>query len=379
MHTLFLNYHYDEDLTTVASLLERYHSSKDWCEAVAKQGGEISYFQRFRYTDHQTINGVDYYFINDNLPPRLSWYRNPKTFHKEIIKLKPDVIHYNGQIFHLKYLRPLLPKETAVVWQYHGNGKWTQPFFKQIVYSLAFSQLDGFMFSSIEQVEEWRKASLIQPQQSAFEIIAASTLFSTISRGQLQGAVKLQGSEIFLWLGRLNVNKDPLTVLRGFARSLNFLKDPHLYMIYSETGLVEDVRRAIISHGLSDRVHLVGKVTHDELPKYYSGADYFVLGSHHEGTGFALIEAIGCGSIPIVTDIPSFRKITGNGTIGYLWSAGDPDSFSSAIQRAQSKIILRDFVTSYFKENLSYEHLGGEALSIYQQVWQKRQSLLRTV
>ncbi len=51
---------------------------------------------------------------------------------------------------------------------------------------------------------------------------------------------------------------------------------------------------------------------------YYNSADYFVLGSHYEGSGFSLVEAMSCGVIPIVTDIPSFRMMTNNGKIGTL-------------------------------------------------------------
>ena len=48
-------------------------------------------------------------------------------------------------------------------------------------------------------------------------------------------------------------------------------------------------------------------------------ADLFVLGSHREGSGYSLIEALACGLPPIVTDIPSFRSLTGAGVVGALW------------------------------------------------------------
>lgn len=372
MHTIFLNYHYDEELTTVNSLLKRYHSSKNWCEAVAKHGGKISYIQRFHLTGRQTINGVDYYFINDNLPQRLSWYQNPKAFHEEIIKLKPDVIHYNGHAVHFKYLRPLLPAKTAVVWQHHGG--LPPSFLKRFVYKPVYRLLDGFMFTSFVQAEDWKKANLILPCQSVYEMIESSTSFTPLPQEHARNTLRLQGDEIFLWVGRLNANKDPLTVLKGFALSLKLFKNPHLYMIYSEKDLLADVQREIQALTLGERVHLVGKVKHDELPKYYSGADYFVLGSHHEGSGFALLEAMACGTLPIVTGIPSFRKITGNGTAGYLWKTGDPSSFAVTLGNAQSKAMSRDSIAAYFKKNLDFDCIGREALSAYGRVWFQRLS-----
>ena len=55
----------------------------------------------------------------------------------------------------------------------------------------------------------------------------------------------------------------------------------------------------------------LGRLPHERLAAYYSAADIFVSGSHREGSGYALIEAMACGAIPCVTDIPSFRAITG--------------------------------------------------------------------
>jgi len=38
---------------------------------------------------------------------------------------------------------------------------------------------------------------------------------------------------------------------------------------------------------LNNKVHLLGKIAHSEIEQYYNSADYFVLGSHYEGSGYA--------------------------------------------------------------------------------------------
>ena len=43
----------------------------------------------------------------------------------------------------------------------------------------------------------------------------------------------------------------------------------------------------------------------------YSAADLFVVGSHHQGSGYALMEACACGAVPVVTAIPTFRLMPG--------------------------------------------------------------------
>jgi glycosyltransferase involved in cell wall biosynthesis len=72
---------------------------------------------------------------------------------------------------------------------------------------------------------------------------------------------------------------------------------------------------------LKSSVTLHGRVAHDEMPNFYGAADLFVSGSHSEGSGYALIEAMASGVVPVVTDIPSFRSIVGN--CGRRWAPGD--------------------------------------------------------
>jgi len=51
-------------------------------------------------------------------------------------------------------------------------------------------------------------------------------------------------------------------------------------------------------------VSLKGKIDNDELSAWYSAADFYISGSHSEGGSYALLEAMACGCIPIVTSIP---------------------------------------------------------------------------
>src|SRR6185295_19645288 len=95
--------------------------------------------------------------------------------------------------------------------------------------------------------------------------------------------------------------------------------DATLSMVYSESELLDDVQRRVKnSAALRQRVRLVGAVPHERMAAFFSAADLYVGGSHHEGSGYALIEACACGAVPVVTDIPTFRLITGGA--GALWS-----------------------------------------------------------
>jgi glycosyltransferase involved in cell wall biosynthesis len=62
-------------------------------------------------------------------------------------------------------------------------------------------------------------------------------------------------------------------------------------------------------------------MTHAELEAIYNSADHFVLGSHSESEGYSLLKAMPCGTVPVMTGIPSFRQIVG--ASGEVWTPGD--------------------------------------------------------
>jgi glycosyltransferase involved in cell wall biosynthesis len=93
-----------------------------------------------------------------------------------------------------------------------------------------------------------------------------------------------------------------------------------------------------------------------------------VLGSHYEGSGFSLVEAMSCGVIPIVTDIPSFRMITNNGKIGALWSCNDAYSFYKNAKEIINKAfeVESEKALDFFSDNLSFPAITRKAKMFYE-------------
>jgi glycosyltransferase involved in cell wall biosynthesis len=111
---------------------------------------------------------------------------------------------------------------------------------------------------------------------------------------------------------------------------------------------------------------------------YFSAADLFVAGSHHEGSGYALMEACACGAVPVVTDIPTFRLLSG-GVSGAFWRPGD----APALARALTDVASRDLdverarLAVHFAHELSWDAVGRRALEIYEEVVARRRAATR--
>jgi glycosyltransferase involved in cell wall biosynthesis len=182
---------------------------------------------------------------------------------------------------------------------------------------------------------------------------------------------RAEGQPALLWVGRLNAIKDPITVLDGFERALGTLPRAVLTMVFGSDDLLPVVRRRVReSTALARSVRLVGFVPHDQIAAFYSAADLFVLGSAHESCGYALIEACACGVTPVVTNIPPFRAITDNGSIGALWTHGDAADCARGLIAAANRDLneQRRRVLAHFEQRLSWPVVGRQAVAIYEDV-----------
>jgi len=361
-----VNFQCDRDLAEPEALLARYTTLTGWSDALTAAGARVTVVQRFGRRATVVRGGVTYVFTPS---PIVDLGRLRSTI---------DLAHVNGLVFPAQTwaLRQLLPSRRSLVIQDHGS----QPFSAQGLLGrgrrwLRRSMLgtaDAFLFASMEQGEAWKAVGLIAPQQRVYDVMPASTSFAPVSRDRALLSSGIAGSPAILWVGRLNANKDPLTVINGFERTVSTtLPGALLTMVFSENDLLAAVRARIeASSVLRDRVRLVGAVAHDDLPAFYSAADVFVVGSHHEGSGYSLIEACACGATPLVTDIPSFRAITGRGAIGALWPPGDAAAFAHALAAvcANDLDAARAATVRHFQRTLGWPVIGRRAMDVYREV-----------
>jgi glycosyltransferase involved in cell wall biosynthesis len=384
MKVVIVSFFYDENLDNEEALLRRHYTTTGWAEGLQRNGVEVVVINRF-YRDSKLVkNNVCYLFVKDKLGPSFSAWQVPLHFLKKISSLQADIVHLHHLTLspQTSLLRLLLPRETAIVIQHHG-GK-TPAKIKRFIHNTIHQVADGFFFVSGEQGKEWFMGN--RQYKKVFEVMEGSTFFNYNNRDQARQAgyynrdearkkTGITGSPVFLWVGRLDDNKDPLTVLDGFETIRKVYKEASLYMIYSDEKLLERViQQCEGNQSLGSNVFLTGRIAHEQIEMYYNSADYFVLGSHYEGSGYALSEALRCGCVPIVTAIPSFRMMTNNGQLGALWHPGDAGSFVASVKNAMGKPLSQEAraCINYYNDALSFDAIAEKAICHYQKLLEKR-------
>lgn len=365
MRITVVNAAYDPADAVPRQLLDRFTTLTEWCEAMQAAGAHVEVAQRFPRPATLERAGVTVHVVNDAQPAVLPPFQSPSELVATVVRTRPDVVHVNGMMFPelVRQIRRELGARARIVIQDHAGVD--QPG-RYRTWAEGLAAADAFSFTSLEQAVPWRDAGLIQERQTILAIREASTRIQPTPRPEARAVTGLSGAPLLLWVGRLNANKDPLAALAGVEMAMAQLSEARLAMVYSGEMLLPDVRARIDSSPvLSGRVTLVGPTLRNRMPHYYGSADIFVSASHREGSGYALIEALACGLVPVVTDIPAFRAIAG--PCGERWRVGDAGDLARCLGLVAARDQSRESAEArrWFEANLSWSVIAEQTLSAY--------------
>lgn len=373
---------YDPSARTPAALLDLYHTLTEWSAALAHAGAEVSVVQRFLADARLDRDGATYHFVADRQVPWLSTTDAPKPFVDAIAALQPDVVHVNGLIFPqlVAAIRDAVGDRASIVVQHHGGefpvrGSGLVGMWRQRRWRTGLSGADALSFTAAEQALQWRSAGVLGDQR-VLEIVESGTMLRVVDRDRARAAIGVAGEPLILWVGRLTTNKDPLTVLDGLEQSLPLLPGARVVMVFGDDTLRSDVEQRVRGSSLlHPRVTLAARVPRGEMPNYYSAADVFISGSHYEGSGYALIEAMSAGLVPVITDIPSFRAIAGD--TGERWQPGDAAGFAAAFARVSSASLpdQKVRVRERYDRALTWDAIARRTISEYQSLVDARRAV----
>jgi glycosyltransferase involved in cell wall biosynthesis len=94
--------------------------------------------------------------------------------------------------------------------------------------------------------------------------------------------------------------------------------------------------------GITDSVRFLPAQDRSGMANLFSVATVTVSPTTHDGTPNTVLEAMACGSFPIVGDLDSLREWIQTGVNGLLVDANDPEALSQAMIRGLQDTALRD-------------------------------------
>ncbi len=376
LHICFVAHEYHPDFDAPEQLLSAYHSLTDWSEALVAAGCRVSAVVRFKLDNWIQYEGVDYHFVQDRYGPQLKFWQIPRRMHRTVVQIGADVVHahnFNKILQHRDLLRRLRNISTPLILQNHAE---TPRFWlRNVLQRQVFSQVGALLFCAPGQEQIWYDRHIIDSNVRLDYVMEGATHFQVKDRKEQRKQTGLSGDPVLLWVGHLNRNKDPLTILRAFTLLLKEYPQAQLYLIYRTAPLLEEVKDFLQQDArLRDAVHLLGSKKHEDLEVYFNSADYFVVGSHREGSGYSAMEAMACGCIPILTAIPSYRMMSDEGRVYPLWEVGNENSLVEAMRKAFSGDWSEQSqsVRQFYEDRLSYPAIAHLMKKNYKAVLEER-------
>ena len=356
MRFVFVSYNYSGDINSPESWAGRISIYAGSLECMAKKH-EVIRIDQINYEGEWNHNNIEYHFLNDGKKKNFF----PWHLHRLVKSLNPDIVVVHGLHYPLQLiqLRLKLGKKIKIIVQNHAEKPF--PGIKKWLQRTADIGVNAYLFASYEMGKDWVEKGNLGSLDKIYEVMEVSSPFYPVEKNVARLKTGVQDDLCFLWVGRLDKNKDPLTVIKAFLQFIKIKPGAKLYMIFHTMELLAEMEK-LLGPEKNHSVFLIGKIPHADMLYWFNSIDFIVSGSHYEGSGTAVCEAMSCGCIPIVTNIFSFRAITDHGNHGLLYPPGNEDALLSAFIKATEMDIAENKknVLKQFKKNLSFEAIANK-------------------
>jgi glycosyltransferase involved in cell wall biosynthesis len=354
------------------SQVNQYSDPKEWLKKInyyvvlLEQMGlitDVKSVHCINYSGVLVMNNVEYHFA------KLTRFQLafPFSLNRYVKQLNPTVVMVHGFHFPFKLLllRWQLGSGVKIAMQNHAEGPLGN--YKKNLQKVADRFVSAYFFTSLDQAKPWLEKKQIADRKKIVEVMEVPSVFSPMNRIEALKKIKVSGSKNYLWVGRLESNKDPITLVKAFAKFAKSNTSVHLYTIFQSNELIEKVNDLLHSVEGTKQITMVGKVEHDDLLYWYNSVDFIISTSHYEGSGIAVCEGMSCGCIPILTNIASFRMMTADGTYGLLYKAGDVGDLMLTLQKSlvMDIEVERKRVLKKYDENLSAKAIAKKMIAVF--------------
>jgi phosphatidylinositol alpha-mannosyltransferase len=230
-----------------------------------------------------------------------------------------DVVHLHEPLAPGPTLTTLLYTDRPTVGTFHRSGA-----------SLAYSVLRPLVRTAVGYLA-WRCAVSADAQATAQAGLGGvyEPVFNGIETERFAKATSWPtAGPTIVFIGRHEPRKGVETLLAAFGR---LPPDTRLWMV-GEGPQTAELRQRTIDE---TRIEWLGRINDSEVASRLRGAEVFCAPSlHGESFGVVLLEAMAAHTAIVASDLPAYRKVTGDGRDALLVPPGDVNALADALRRA---------------------------------------------
>jgi len=173
-----------------------------------------------------------------------------------------------------------------------------------------------------------------------------------------------------LFVGTFEPRKNILGLLQAYQQLVRQIPGaPPLLLVGRRGWLFEETMAEIAALKLGTRVIWREDISDEALPTVYNLAEALVMPSFYEGFGFPALEAMACGTVPIVSNRSSLPEVVGD--VGLQVEPEDHEALAGAIERALTDTAWRETMRQAGLQRaklFTWDNTAAIVLSVYEAV-----------
>ncbi len=141
------------------------------------------------------------------------------------------------------------------------------------------------------------------------------------------------------------------------------------------TGFGEAEVLASFPHAVRERLRVVPRYVHAELPQRLADEEVLLFPSHSEGFGMALVEAMACGLAPVSSPVGVAPQVVREGETGRLIPIGDVSALVGALRAfAEDRKWLLSLRTAAQAEvrKMTWRDIAARTVALYEELLRQR-------
>jgi len=319
------------------------------------------YYERF-YNHPRTVNQLDadLFHIIDHTNAHVAY--GLKKSGKSVVVTCHDLVQYVYPEILKDQSR--FPALSMAVWQHSVRG---------------IAAADGAIAISSNTAQDVIKWLKVEPEKVSVVLNGVDPSFRVLDSEVVakfrQEQIKSEEEICLLNVGSNHQRKNIETVLKVIKQLSEQDVPVRLWKIGEEfTG---EQQQFVDANNLAEHITFLGKPNHEDLIRYYNAADILLAPSLYEGFGLTILEAMGCGTPTITSNVSSLPEVAGNAAV--LVEPTDIDAIVRAVRQINDDPNYRqdliDRGLARVKE-FGWQKTAEQTASFYQQVVASKSKVL---